>query len=458
MRLLGSLSFRLALIYVALFTASVAVLGSLYYWLAIESPLRAVRAELRAEGDRLAGLYGSGGTEAPAPALERRAGDPSARAAYHALLRADGSVATTNLPSWPNAFSTRWLRIEADVAREGDEDEYEALVLARMMADGARLLIGRDIEDLDELEEGIKDTLAWLLPALALLSIVGGAAMGLAIGRRIEAVSATARRVIAGDLSERIALRGTRDDFERLSETLNLMLDRIEASLEAVRRVSDSVAHELRTPLARLQACLVELQAEPARSDALLAEAVEEAQRLQAIFDAVLRISRIEASRYAGAMEPVDISALLLDALEYYQPEAEARGQMLSAEVRPGLRVRGDRDLLFQAVSNLLDNAIKYTPDEGRISIAAAAERQDVVLTVTDSGAGIPSELHDKVVERFFRAPSTAAVPGLGLGLALVSAVAAFHGSSLRLKPANPGLRVEWRFPADRPGAFPEAG
>lgn len=444
MKLRGSLSFRLALTYAALFGASVTLLGGLYYWLAIESPLRAVRAELRTEGQQYLALRGQYGEDALASRLERRAGAPAPRIAYHALLRPDGSAVTTNLPSWPRAFAAPWLLIEADVSREGDEDEYEALVLDQRLGDGGRLLLGRDIEDLDELEEGLTDTLVWLIPALALLGILGGALMSLAIGRRLEAVTTAARRVIAGDLSERIPVRGSGDDFDQLNETLNLMLARIEESLEAVRRVSDSVAHELRTPLARLQASLLELRRDGDPEGSLLAEMAGEAERLQTIFESVLRISRIEASLPRDS-ELVDFSLLLLDAAELYQPAAESRGQVLSVDVETGLMTRGDRNLLFQAVSNLIDNAIKYAPTGGAIAVRAAGEKECLILTVSDNGPGIPPELREKVTERFFRAPGTDGIPGLGLGLAFVSAVAAFHESSVRFESSEPGLRVEWR-------------
>lgn len=447
MRLLDSLTFRLTLLYAALFGLSVAALGGLYFWLAIRGPMDAVREGLRAEAGGFAIAYRDGGAEALARMLERRAGEPSPRAGYHALLDPRGRTVTANLPSWPHGFAGGWVRIEADVARDGDEDDHEALVYDRRLEDGSRLLIGRDIEDLDELEEAITGTLAWLIPALALLGLIGGAFMSRAVGRRIERVSEAARSVIAGDLSKRIKLRGSGDDFDRLAATLNLMLERIEEALEAVRRVSDSVAHELRTPLTRLQASLAELQS---RSDApLVAEAVQEAERLQKTFETVLRISRIEAGRHEAAAIPVDLSALLADAAELYQPEAEARGQRLAAEIEPGLSVRGDRDLLFQALANLLDNAVKFTPEGGEISLRGAAKPDGILVTVSDSGPGIPAELHDRVTERFYRTPEASGTPGLGLGLALASAVAAFHRSSLRFHSAEPGLRVEWRFEAD---------
>jgi signal transduction histidine kinase len=454
MRLLASLSFRLALVYAGLFTASVGLLGGLYYWLAIARPLGEVRERLAAEGEALAGLYRSGGAERLVPLLERRAGDPSPRLAYHALLRPDGSAVASNLPSWPHAFAGRWIRIEADIAREGDEEEYEAMALDLRLGDGSRLIIGRDIEDLDELEEGVRETLVWLLPALLLLTLAGGALMSRAIGRRIEAVTGTARRVIAGDLSERIPIGAARDDFALLAETLNLMLDRIESSLASVRRVSDGVAHELRTPLMRLKASLVDLEADPAAGSDRLRQAIAEADRLQAVFDALLRISRIESARHAAETARVDLSELLADAVDYYQPAAEARRQTLAASIEPGLATRGDRDLLFQAVSNLLDNAVKFTPRDGEISLSAAAEGPAVRILVADSGPGIEDEHRSRLGERFFRAPGAERVPGLGLGLSVAQAIAAHHRSVMRFLPNDPGLRVEWRLARDAaPGA-----
>ena len=451
MKLVESLSFRLALTYAGLFMASVAMLAGLSYWLGIHRPLQLVRGEVRAESERLSSLYGQVGPQGLVPILEERAGAPTPAPAYHALLRPDGSAVATNLPSWPQARSEDWLRIDADVSSEGEDRDYEALVLDRPLPDGGRLLIGRDIENLEALEETLADTAVWLLPALVLLILTGGYAMSRAIGRRIEAIDAAARRVIDGDLSQRVPVRGTRDDFDRLSATLNLMLARIEASIEAVRRVSDSVAHELRTPLMRLQADLMELGRDPpGGSQERLDRVLGEAERLSRMFDAVLRISRIEAGSHAARAERVDLSALLTDAAELYQPAAEDKAVEVAADVPAGIFVRGDADLLFQAISNLLDNAVKFTPSGGRIILAAGERSDDAWFAVSDTGPGIPDDLRNRAAERFFRTPSAAGTPGFGLGLSLVDAIAVAHRSELRLIPAQPGLRVEWRFPRDR--------
>ena len=444
MKLLRSLTFRLALYYAGLFSVSVAALGAVYYIVAIRAPLEAVRSELADEAERYAALHDRLGLEALAAELERRAAELSPRLAYHVLLDPEGRAVTANLPSWPRTRGEEWIRVEADVAREGDEDEHEALVNDRAFTDGGRLLLGQDIDDLDEVQEAVTDTLIWLLPAILLLSIAGGAMMGRAIGRRIEGVAAAARGVIAGDLAERVPVRGTGDDFDRLGETLNLMLERIEQGMDGVRRVSDSIAHELRTPLTRLRASLAEL--EQTGSGDAVAEAVQEAERLETIFNAVLRIARIEAAGQLRGAARVDLSTLLRDAAELYLPEAEARGQALEVDTPGELWVEGDRDLLFQAVANLLDNAVKFSPDGGRIKVSGAAGENGVQVVVEDQGPGVPRDLHDRITERFFRAPQPTAVPGAGLGLALVAAVAALHEAPIRFESVQPGLRVEWTF------------
>ena len=443
MKLLRSLTFRLALYYAALFALSVSLLGALFYVVTIWAPLEQLRSGIAVEAEHFATLHEKG-TEVLSMELERRAAEPAPRLAYHALLDPAGQTVTTNLPSWPRTAGSEWIRIEADVAFDGDEDEHEALVNDRVFSDGCRLLVGRDIDDLDELQETFTDTLIWLLPAIILLSLGGAALMSRAIGHRLESVATAAQRVIAGDLGERIPMRGTGDDFERLGETLNLMLERIEQGMDGVRRVTDSVAHELRTPLTRLRASLAALE-QNSDKDAV-AEAIQEAERLETIFNAVLRIARIESTRIAGGDPSVDLSAILLDATELYQAEAETRGQRLEVDVEPDLWVAGDRDLLFQAVANLLDNAVKFSPDGGRIAVRGEAEGSGVRIIVEDEGPGVPPEFHDRITERFFRAPEAVAVQGAGLGLSLVAAVAAFHKAPLAFASTDPGFRIEWRF------------
>jgi signal transduction histidine kinase len=200
--------------------------------------------------------------------------------------------------------------------------------------------------------------------------------------------------------------------------------------------------------LSRLRAELEELAEtddhEEARERSLAA--LDEAQRLQAMFEALLRIARLESGP-ADAMQDLDLSAILADAAELHQPSAEDRGQTLDAEAPPGLVVRGDRDLIFQMVSNLLDNAVKFALEGGHVRLAGRREGQDVVVSVEDDGPGVKLEERKRVFERFYRAPGAAQAQGFGLGLSLVAAAASRHGASIRLEDAGPGLRVTVRFP-----------
>lgn len=460
MRIFHSLSFRLALTYVALFCLSVAALLGLYYWMSVHAPLEASKERVGIEAQAMARTYMLDGEQALVATLDQRAGRVYTRKPFHAFIDSEGRVVTSNLPSWPAYSGETWLRIEADIYRDGDESDHEALVLDRRFDDGARLLVGEDMEDIDEAEEQLSAAASWILPGALILGILGGALMSRAIGKRIETINTAARTVIAGDLSGRVALRGSGDDFDRLGETLNLMLSRIEDLLESIRRVSDSIAHELRTPLARLLVSLEEMDGpDTGRKAALLHEATDEARRLHRMFDALLRIARIESGRHASEHRPVDVRALLEDAVEFHQPDAETKSIALGiAEAAQGtggaggtadLTLPGDPDLLFQAVSNLIDNALKYTPAGGSVTVSAERRGPAAVLAVGDTGYGIAAADRDRLTERFYRAEATRDLPGEGLGLSLVAAVAARHRGELRFLDNTPGTRVELILPLD---------
>jgi signal transduction histidine kinase len=448
MRLLRSLSFRLAMIYVALFCASVAALLGIYYWMSVHAPLERAKEQVNAEAQALAQTYILDGGEVLTRQLEKRAVAPAHRKAFHAFIAGNGRVVTSNLPSWPQTIGSGWLRFEADTFHDGEEVDHEALVLDRRFDDGARLLIGRDIENIDDIEEHIQSAAAWMLGGAILIGLLGGMLMSNAIDKRIDAVNSAARRVISGDLSGRIATRGSGDDFDRLGETLNLMLERIETLLESVRRVSDSVAHELRTPLQRLLVTLEELETvdEPDRRTSLCAEAIQEAQRLRHIFDALLRIARIEGGRHSAGKHAFDLSELAEDAVDSYRPDADEKGIRLLADLTPA-EVIGDPDLVFQALSNLIENALKYASAGAEILVRVGNDNGQRLIAVIDNGPGVAREDIAHLTERFYRAEGTNHLPGEGLGLSLVAAIANAHHAELRFRDNHPGLIVELAFP-----------
>jgi signal transduction histidine kinase len=268
--------------------------------------------------------------------------------------------------------------------------------------------------------------------------------------RRVELVNRTSERVMAGNLSDRVPLDGTSDEFDLLAANLNRMLDQIERLMTAMREVTDDVAHDLKTPLARLRARLELALIGPAEAglqrEAIRA-AIDEADRMLATFNALLRIAEAEAGGGADRGEPLDLGEVARAAVEFYEPVAEEKGFTLVLAVEPGVVVHGDRHLLSQALANLLDNALKYSGG-GELGLAVFRDGERAVLEVADRGPGIPAADRETVFDRFVRLEPSRSTPGNGLGLSLVRAVAHRHHGTVTLADNRPGLRVRLEFPA----------
>jgi signal transduction histidine kinase len=285
---------------------------------------------------------------------------------------------------------------------------------------------------------------------MLVLGGIGSVMMGRSTLRRIEAINETCREIMSGDLSRRVPSRNTGDDFDVLADNLNNMLSQIESLMESVRQVSDNIAHDLRTPLARLRNRLEELSLDVKQPDAgrvTLEQALEEADGLLNTFNALLRIARIESHESSTDFAPIDINELVRDVMELYEPLAEEKGLRLSAELAARPVFTGDRDLLFQAIANLLDNAIKYTPAHGEIRCSLLPDDGGARLLLSDNGPGIPADQRDKVFQRFFRLEQSRTTPGNGLGMSLVQAVMQLHHLTIELQDNRPGLKVIIRFP-----------
>jgi signal transduction histidine kinase len=320
--------------------------------------------------------------------------------------------------------------------------------------------VGRDVRDLEATRGLILDALTWGLALTAGLALVGGWLMTSRVVRRIEAINQTSRDIMEGDLSRRIPLGGSGDDFDQLADGLNRMLSRIETLMAGVRQVSDNIAHDLRTPLTRLRTKLEVLRAEleSALGDghptsAAVEETIADADVMLTTFNALLRIARIESGSQRAGFAEVDLAPLAQDVAELYEPVAADKDQTLLVEVPRSALVIGDRDLLFQALGNLVDNAVKYTPEGGRVTLRIRPLADTIAVEVTDSGPGIPPELRGEVFRRFFRADHSRSTPGSGLGLSLVQAVIQLHGASIELGDNGPGLRVTVRVPRPKPSA-----
>ncbi|HEX2760331.1 MAG TPA: HAMP domain-containing sensor histidine kinase, partial [Rhizomicrobium sp.] len=314
-----------------------------------------------------------------------------------------------------------------------------------------QLLVAEDVHDRYLTERMFTTTLPWTVALILLLGTAGGALIGRNMLRRLDTINRTSGEIIAGDLSRRVPLTGSGDEFDVLSENLNRMLDRIERLMKGLREVTDSVAHDLRTPLNRLRNRLEESAARLSAQGAQASEierAIAETDQLIGTFNALLLIAETDAGTTRAAMSALVLGEVAADVVELYEPLAEEKKVGLSLMPGPAVVIEGNRSLIAQALANLVDNAIKYTPSGGRIRIRSAVTGDGVELSVADSGPGIPEADRNRVVERFVRLEASRNSPGTGLGLSLVAAVAHFHNAELVLEDNVPqGLKASLRFP-----------
>ena len=453
-RLLDTSTFRLALIYLAFFGISaLALLGFLYY--ATAGYMERQTAEtIQAEIAGLAEQYRAEGLEGLRQVIGRRSAAQPLRASIYLLVDPAGRPVAGNLDSWPQAApdANGWLDFAIEVSPDGETVERRrARAAPFLLTDGYRLLVGREIEDSLQLQSEIRRALGWGLALTLLLGLAGGFVMSRGMLGRVDAINRTTRRIMAGDLSQRIALKGSRDEFDQLAANLNAMLDQIERLLGGMRQVTDNIAHDLRTPLSRLRSRIeVALLQEPGRAEtrALLEATLADAQAMIATFNALLDIARAEAGSERGGFETVDLAALGHDLADLYRPAAEDKQLTLEYRCASGLQMRANRHLLAQALANLLDNAIKYTPAGGRVRLEVERSGRGPVIAVADNGPGIPEKDRKRVLQRFVRLDGTRSTPGNGLGLSLVDAVAKLHGAELSLSDNRPGLKVSLAFRA----------
>lgn len=454
-RLLRSFSFRLAFTYMALFGASVLLLLSFIYWSTAAYMSRQADATIAAEITGLAERYDMGGLAGLIEVINERLSRKPTGSSIYLLTTAINTRIAGNINRWPSVQTDQdgWLNFRLENAGHGKNEIHLARARSFTLTGDFHLLVGRDIYELEETQQRIIDTLILGSILTLMLGGVGGFVLSRQVMKRLEAINTTSREIINGDLSRRIPRQHSGDEFDSLAGNLNTMLDRIEELMESVRRVSDSIAHDLRTPLARLSNRLELLHAEQERTgqDPGLAEqAMTDADGLLQTFNALLRIARIETRQHSETFSATDMGALLHDVVELYEPLAEEKGQSLSLQADTRVHMQGDRDLLFQAMANLLDNAIKYTPPQGRIQITLGEQANCGRITIADTGPGIPEDERQQVFQRFYRLEKSRTSPGSGLGLSLVAAVARIHGMTLRLDDNRPGLRVQCEFPTTR--------
>ncbi len=453
-RLLRSFSFRLAFTYMALFGVSVLLLLWFIYWSTAAYMSRQADATIAAEITGLSERYDMDGLAGLIDVISERLSRKPTGSSIYLLTTALNTPVAGNLNRWPTVQSDSdgWLNFRLENVGHDKNEIHLARARSFTLSGGFHLLVGRDIFELEETQRLIIHTLILGFVITLVLGGIGGFVLSRRVMKHLEAINTTSREIINGDLSRRIPLQHSGDEFDSLADNLNAMLDRIEELMEGVRRVSDSIAHDLRTPLARLRNRLELLRTEQEKSgqDPTQAEqAIDEADGLLKTFNALLRIARIETRQHREAFTDIDMGALLHDVVELYEPLAEEKDQSLSFLVKATVHMQGDRDLLFQAMANLLDNAIKYTPAQGQIKITLDRPIGNGQIIIADSGPGIPEAERQQVFQRFYRLEKSRTTPGSGLGLSLVEAVARIHGMSLKLEDNHPGLQILCEFPTN---------
>jgi signal transduction histidine kinase len=446
--LLQSSAFRLTLVYAAVFEISVAVLFAVIYF----GTAQFVRGELESEIEReLAALfqeYRAQGTPRLVIIIAERATAPENRDTLYLLQDSRGTQLAGNLG--PVRFFTGWSNLPPELAAARPRRPAALRVKAEPLPDGALLVVGQSTARIGEVHDLVIRAFAWASIVTLVLALAGGAVVSLRFLRRVDAIERTGREIMEGNLARRVPVRGSGDEFDRLATSLNAMLERIQSLMEGLKQVSNDIAHDLRTPLARLRQRLEGARLPGRTADdqaAAIDRAIDDTDALLRTFSALVRIAQIESgSRRAGFAE-VDLSAVFAGMVETYSAVAEDRGQRVVGTIAPGLKVRGDRELLTQVLSNLVENALTHSPPGAEVTLALERRDGRILGRVADNGPGIPPDQRDKVFRRFYRLDASRGTPGSGLGLSLVAAIAGLHGIEIELGDNNPGLLVTLRFP-----------
>jgi signal transduction histidine kinase len=449
---------RLSALYLVLFSICAAFL--VFYVTGMSERLlqQQTRDAIAAEATQIEDVYDRAGISGLLRSLERRARQPGAN--LYVIAGPSGEILAGNVAGLePGLLDAEgWTSEPFRYRRFTDEnraDNHVAIAQVLVLDNGLRILVGRDLQEREKFRMLVRQALMVALGIMGLGALVIWFGIGRNALKRIDRMSEASTKIMAGDLSQRLPMSGSGDEFDRLSESLNAMLGRIEKLNEGLKQVSDNIAHDLKTPLTRLrnkaEAALA--STEGGNQNGALEEIIAESDQLIRTFNALLMISRVEAGSAPAEMSDVDLSQIVADCVELYEPVAEESALRLEAEVAPGVEISGNRELIGQALGNLIDNAIKYAEGAENPLIRVEMKKSDhhVMLTVADHGPGVPADMRGEVVKRFVRLDTSRSKPGTGLGLSLVEAVMEMHRGSMEIAATEEdgrGLTVRMVFPA----------
>jgi signal transduction histidine kinase len=459
-KLLRTTAFRLTLVYLTVFALFAVFLLAYFAWNTRRLITEQITQTVDAEITGLAEQYRQGGIRRLVFVVDARSRRPGS-SLYLVTTRAGeglagnvGSLATGILETsgWTE---TAYRRLD-----DPDGAQHHALVRVFQLPAGFRLLVGRDLEERERLHDIVLAAGRWSLAIVIVLGVAGGFFVTRRVLKRVDAMTETTRKIMDGDLAGRLPIAGTGDELDRLATNLNAMLERIEALMHGLKEVSDNIAHDLKTPLTRLRNRCEEalrLAEDESQYRAALESTIEESEALIRTFNALLMIARAESGQARDGMIDFDVAEIARGVGELYEPLADDKGIHLKVEAPVATPVHGNRELISQALANLVDNAIKYGAGingaDAEILVTARGEGDRILLAVADSGRGIPAPDRGRAVDRFVRLEESRSQPGSGLGLSLAAAIARLHGGELKLEDNHPGLKTVISLP--RAGSVP---
>ena len=461
-KLLRTTAFRLTLVYLVVFSLFAAFLLGYFAFNTRRLINEQIATIVSGELQLLQVQYNQAGIRRLVAAVDVRSRRPGS--SLYLVTTPMGEGLAGNVGSLEPGIleSEGWVETAYRRLEEPESAEHNALVRVTRLPGGIRILVGRDLDERERIFHVVALAGRWSVAIVIVLGIAGGVFVSRRVLKRVDAMTGTTQTIMAGDLSGRLSVIGSGDEFDRLAVNLNGMLERIESLMRGLKEVTDNIAHDLKTPLTRLRnRCEAALRTANSETEfrRVLEDTIEESEGLIRTFDALLMIARAESGEVREGMAEFDVAEVARDVSELYEPLAEDKGLTLEVNAKQHAAVKGNRELVSQALANLVDNAIKYAAPSAKVSsgavngersgilVTADAEQDRIVLTVSDHGPGIPSADRSRVVDRFVRLERSRSLPGSGLGLSLVSAVARLHGGELKLEDNAPGLRARISLP-----------
>jgi signal transduction histidine kinase len=442
--------FKVTVIFLLILVSAVTFMGGFVYWSTVGFMDRQTNTVIETDIEGLAEVYQRGGLRGLIATIEARVERDPTRSSIYLVADDQRTPVVGNISSWPDAAPNESGWIEFGLTERTTGIKTRARTRPFLLRGGVNLLVGRDIRNLRATKNLIERSLLWAMGIATIVGISAGLLFSRRVGQRLEAISRTSREVMQGNLARRVPILGTADDLDELGRSFNAMLDEIQQLLSGIEHVTDNIAHDLRTPLSRLRNRLAQLRQaanESGQSTKSIEACIVEVDQLLATFGALLRIAKLEAAGPGKNFGIVDMNDVVQAAVELYEPLADDR----SIEVRvTGVRssIRGERELLMQAVCNLIDNAIKFSPPDGLIDIILVSDVGGTKLSISDSGVGVDSADKARIFDRFYRAQRARDTEGSGLGLSMVKAICTHHEATISMHDNEPGLRVEMLIPS----------